>query len=139
MAQNQATALSVDAEFVYWANSYSLGSILRCPLSGCTTGPEVLVANQPWIQALAKDGKSIFWISNVGEGTGTQKEAAVMRCPIDGCASSSETLAVQTFSALNAAQGTPMASDGTDLYWVTKGRPDGMLRFPHATIYRYTK
>jgi hypothetical protein len=135
MAQNQATALNVDAEFAYWPNSYSVGSILRCPLSGCPGGPEVMVANQPWISALAEDGKSIFWISRVDPSTPTVLQATVMRCPIDGCASAVETLAVQSFHF----QGMFMAVDGSYIYWVAQGLPEPMYSstFLHATIYRH--
>jgi hypothetical protein len=136
MAQNQATALNVDSEFVYWANAYSLGGILRCPLSGCPNGPEVMIAHQPWIRALAVDGKSIDWISSFDSIPRVQR-AAVTRCHIDGCASAVETLAVQDFHT----EGMSMVADGSDLYWVAQGlsEPTGAANFPHATIYRYTK
>ena len=138
MAQNRATALGVDSEFVYWANAYSVGGIFRCKLSGCPSGPEVMVANQPWIRALAQDGRWIFWITPFGGGRDFDEHqvAAVKRCPIDGCASAVETLALQTFDP----GGMSMAVDGTDLYWVAQGLsvPSAYTcRFPHATIYRH--
>jgi hypothetical protein len=134
-AQNQAIALSVDSDFVYWATSYSLGGIFRCPLSGCTTEPQVIAANQQWIGALAVDEKSIFWIGRFDNLQTGEPRAAVMRCPIDGCDSAMETLAVQIFSE----HGMSMATDRTDLYWVAQGltEPRFMGPFAHATIYRH--
>jgi hypothetical protein len=138
MAQNQATALSVDSEFVYWANTYSVGGILRCKLSGCPSGPEVMVANQPWVGTVVANGLWIFWITSLDapiEGAQRVQQAWVKRCPVDGCASAVETLAVQTFDP----RGMSMVADGSDLYWVAQGLsdPPSYATFPHATIYRH--
>jgi hypothetical protein len=134
MDQNLAMALNVDTEFVYWTNADFGGSIVRCSVSGCPTGPETMVVGQPSIRALAQDGKSIDWITPV-EMTAVAQRAAVKRCPIDGCASAVETLAVQIFYPGTLS----MAVDGSDLYWPAQGLPDAPLSyiFPRATIYRY--
>ena len=107
--QNQAIALAVDAEFVYWANSYSVGTIQRCPLAGCTAPPEVLVTKQNSPHELAVDGKWLNWIRLVDDIDVNGTRAAVMRCALADCASSTETLAVQLFSL----EGMSMAADNS--------------------------
>jgi hypothetical protein len=130
-------ALSVDSEFVYWANFDAAGSIQRCPLSGCTGEPTVLVGNQNLPGALAADGKSLFWTTAIGALDSSPLRAAVLRCPIEGCESAKETLAVQTFEWFALS----MAIDETHLYWVAHGNPAPWPggTFPHASIYRYMK
>jgi hypothetical protein len=136
MEQNQAFSLALDSDFFYWTNFYSVGTISRCPLSGCADAPTMLIADQARPSALITDGTSIFWMNVTGE-LGAQQRAAVMRCPVGSCASALETLAVQTF----AAGGWSMAVDQSDVYWVAQGEdePTGSFFFPHATIYRHAK
>jgi hypothetical protein len=134
--QNQALALSVDSEFVYWANSLSAGSILRCPLSGCTGEPSVMVTRQNWPRSIAVDGKSLFWSTVNGAFVMGSLGASIMRCPIDGCESATETLAEQVFNSW----GISMVVDETNLYWVAQGNPEPASDvYPHASIYRYMK
>jgi hypothetical protein len=135
--QNHAATLAVDSDFAYWGNSFSVGSLARCPLTGCTADPTVLIANQNLPRALVVDGKSIFWMTVIGTFQIDEMRAAVMRCPVDGCEAAAETLAVQLFSE----QGMSMAVDVSHVYWVAQGLVDpvGDGFFPHATIYRHMK
>lgn len=135
--QNQASWLALDAEFVYWTNSFSAGTISRCPLSGCVGAPTVIVAGQTNPTMLVTDGKSAFWMNVTGDKLAGETTATVMRCPIDACASALETLAVQTF----AGDGLSMALDRTDVYWVAQGFEESFrsATFPRATIYRHPK
>jgi hypothetical protein len=140
-AQNQALALNVDSEFVYWATSISLGNILRSPLSGSSGEPTVLVANQNLPGAVAVDGKSLFWM-NVVTPVGMDQpwtRAGVTRCPLAGCdGAGMETLAIQ---AHDAPYSWSMAVDETHLYWVALAMPEpGNAAFrTHSVIYRYVK
>jgi hypothetical protein len=135
--QNQAATLAVDSDFVYWGNSFSVGNVVRCPLTGCAAEPTVLVTNQNSPRALTVAGRSAFWMTVAGALQPYENRAAVMRCPIDGCESATETLAVQTFSP----EGMSMAADASHVYWVAQGlaATEGNGFFPHATIYRHLK
>jgi len=135
MGQNQAAMLALDSDFFHWANSYSVGTISRCPLSGCAGAAPMLIADQAHAGTLVTDGKSIFWTNITGASTGDQGRAAVLRCPVETCASATQTLAVQTF----ASDGLSMAIDQSDVYWVAQGDRDPKGSFPHATIYRHAK
>ncbi|HMI83032.1 MAG TPA: hypothetical protein VK550_03005 [Polyangiaceae bacterium] len=135
--QNQASSLALDDTFFYWANSYSVGTISRCPLSGCLGAPTVLVADQNRPSALVTDGASIFWTSVTDESSHFQTLAAVKRCRVDSCASATDTLAVQMF----AWMGMSMALDASDVYWLAQGAEEraGNGFYPHASIYRHAK
>ena len=135
--QNQAATLAVDSEFVYWGNTFSVGNIVRCPLTGCAAEPTVLVTNQNLPRALAVDGKWMFWMTVMGPIQGFENRAAVMRCPIGGREAATETLAVQIFSP----EGMSTAVDTSHLYWVAQGPVDSRAYgiYPQATIYRHMK
>jgi len=135
--QNQASSLAIDEGFVYWANSYLVGTISRCPLSGCSDAPTVLIADQNRPRALVVDGTSIFWMSLVGNLGPHMTWATVMRCPVNGCSSATETWAVQTF----APTGMAMTADQNHVYWVAQGKEEPMSTgfYPQATIYRRAK
>ena len=136
--QNQASSLSLDEGFVYWANTFLDGSIVRCPLLGCPGPPTVLVAHQRRPMVPIADGKNLFWMNIVDEANHLGPRAAVMRCPIEACASATETMAVQAFST----DGMSMAMDRSDVYWVAQGTEELPMMggyYPHATIYRRAK
>jgi hypothetical protein len=135
--QNQASSLAIDSGFFYWANSYSVGSISRCPLSGCVDGSSVLIADQTRPSALVADGSSIFWIAALEGYAQNQTRGAVQRCAVDACGTSLQTLALQIF----APGGMSTAVDPSDVYWVAQGptEPSGIGFYPRATIYRHRK
>ena len=135
--QNQPSALALDSDFFYWSNSYSVGTISRCPLTGCAGAPTVIVVDQDRPSPIVTDGKSIFWTKVADAPSPNVMRVAVMRCPIDGCASGMETLATQTLPQM----GMSMAIDDSDVYWVVpRYRPgDGGGRQAISTIYRHPK
>jgi hypothetical protein len=136
--QNRAASLAVDSEYFYWANSYSIGTISRCPLQGCVGAPTVLITGQARPRALVVDGRSMTWMNVVGDYVavvgGDVSRAKVMRCPVDGCEVGMRTLADQI-------GGTSMVGDSSHLYWIALGPlgPFPSYDFPQATIYRHPK
>ena len=134
--QNQGSWLALDSSFFYWANSYLLGTISRCPLSGCADAPTLIIGDQNHPGPLLTDGKSIFWTAVVDVPYPKSELGAVVQCPIDGCASQVDTFAVQTFP-----EGGPlMAVDQSDVYWLGQGSvpSEGGLS-SQSTIYRHSK
>jgi hypothetical protein len=138
--QNRAASLAVDSEYFYWANSYSIGTISRCPLQGCVGAPTVLITGQARPRALVVDGRSTAWMNVVSD---LVSRAKVMRCPVDGCEVGMQTLADQISSAYRH---TSMVGDSSHLYWIAQGPPDPRplsnfpyFNFPQATIYRHPK
>jgi hypothetical protein len=132
--QNRAASLAVDSEYFYWANSYSIGTISRCPLQGCVGAPTVLIAGQTRPYALVVDGRSMAWMNGGDYGVEGFPRAKVMRCPVDGCEVGMHTLADQI-------GGTSMVGDASHLYWIALGPlgPYPYYNFPQATIYRHPK
>ena len=139
LATNVA-AWTLDATSLFWGPG-PIGSISRCPLSGCSEAPTVLIGDRGWSPgAIVSDGTSIFWITfaldSQDEGRGT-----VMRCPIDDCGSRKEALASLTFHS-DPRYRTSMVADDSHVYWIAQGEPDyrgGPLFYPRATIYRHAK
>jgi hypothetical protein len=135
--QNRAASLAVDSEYFYWANSYSIGTISRCPLQGCVGAPTVLIAGQARPGDLVVDGRSMAWMNVDGDYVGVEGSASrakVMRCPVDGCEVGMHTLADQI-------GGTSMIGDSSHLCWIALGPlgPFPYTDFPQATIYRHPK
>jgi hypothetical protein len=130
-------SLAVDAGFIYWAPSQTVGPIVRCPISGCAASPAVVLSDQSRTTALAADGTWLVWIGASDGADAYTSLGRVTRCRIDDCAATIEVLAVQTFSA----DGMSIALDPTDIYWVAQGRQDARLKdyFPETTIYRHAK
>jgi hypothetical protein len=134
--QNQAAWLALDSTSFYWANSYLLGTISRCPLSGCVDAPAVIVGDQNRPSPIVTDGKSIFWMAVVDVTEPTSVRAAVMRCPVDGCASQMDTLAVHTVPNTGAS----MAIDESDVYWLVRRSVSSERGWTvQSTIYRHPK
>lgn len=135
--QNQAAALAIDSDFFYWANAYSVGTISRCPLTGCVEAPTQVIGKQNRPRDLVTDGKTIFWTKVDDQPSASQMRLAVMRCPLDDCASGVESLAMQTLPEVGVA----MAVDDRDVYWVAPrylAREGAGLR-ELSTIYRHPK
>lgn len=129
--QNRAASLAVDSEYFYWANSYSVGTISRCPLQGCVGAPTVLIAGQGRPRALVVDGKSMAWLNVVDDLVSPR--VRVTRCPVDACEVGAQTLADQISTFLYRS----MVGDSSDLYWIAQGPPDLYGEYPQATIYRH--
>ena len=100
-AQNEPTALVVDATHVYWLNSGTDGGLMKVPIDGGT--PVVLASGQSNPGSIALDTANIYWVT-----TNT-----VMKVPKVGGAP----------SVLASGQPTPnsIATDGTYVYWTNFG------------------
>jgi sugar lactone lactonase YvrE len=102
--QGYPQRVATDGTYVYWT-AHDAGTINRCPLSGCSTTPQVLVAGMPSPHGLMVDATSIYWAN---EGT-TTNGGSVYRANLDG---SSTTLIASGLTSVSN-----VAADGTNAYW----------------------
>lgn len=63
------TVMAVDKDGIYWFNfdppaNGAASQIAMCPLSGCTSGPRMLAANQTGTTALHTDDKFVYWATD---------------------------------------------------------------------------
>jgi len=136
--QNQAWALTLDAQFVYWTNRYSIGTISRCPLDGCSGSPTVLASNQDRPTAVAADGKEVFWInSGSNPATGVAISVTLLKCLAETCASTVEVLG-SPFILLSATV-QALALDATHVYWLSHGKSIAYDEYPQASVSRMMK
>lgn len=87
--QHLPTSLAIDANRIYWANDYSQGSILACPLDGCTGDPDVIAAAQPNPMRIVVDDRNAYFVT---EQIGTRL-GALFECSLAGCGHSPKLLA----------------------------------------------
>ncbi len=110
------TQVVVDDSGIYWGDATG---VWRCPTTGCSLNPPVLVASnaaldQALVVGLAVDTASVFWI----EGTGF-----VFTAVKSGTNLSAKRL--WAAGAASTATTTAVASDGTAVYFTAS---DGFLR-----------
>ncbi len=110
------TQIVVDDSGIYWGDATG---VWRCPTTGCSLNPPVLVASngapdQALVVGLAVDTASVFWIEGTGYVLTAAKEGTNLgatRLWAAGAASKISTTAV--------------ASNGTEVYFTAT---DGLLR-----------
>ena len=90
--QNQAAALTVRNGFVYWTTSFSVGTIARCPLAGCSAAqPEIVASNQDFPHFVDSAGNTIFWM-NGSTGLGDSRPVEILGCQAADCGATLEVL-----------------------------------------------
>ena len=57
--------LSVVGDYVYFTSSTLAGQVQRCPLDGCSQGPQTVVSGQRWPNELVSDDSDLYWVSNM--------------------------------------------------------------------------
>jgi hypothetical protein len=94
--QNQITALTLHGGYVHWTTSYALGTVARCPITGCAdSGPEVLAERQSYPDFVQPDGDSVFWMNGPkapDRSANGERPVQILRCQLPNCASSIEVL-----------------------------------------------
>jgi hypothetical protein len=110
--QHLAASLVVRDGFVYWANSYTLGSIQRCPVTGCVDGkPEMLADSQFYPRTLNVDGDVLFWVTGINApGNNQIGNNQIFSCQIGNCAA---TIEVRDEGNING-----MVVDSEAIYWL---------------------
>ena len=143
--QNQTSSLSVREPYVYFTNSDSVGSVLRCPVTGCSSsGPTVVASRLSFPTSVVADDTKAYWV-NLGDEALTAGGSFVA-CAAAGCGTQATTLATaQTFWNDGPANGMGAhftAIDSQYVYWVAQGAAgdnDGQYGFPDAAIHRLAK
>jgi hypothetical protein len=113
--------LAVDGTSIYWVNpgvrGNSDGTVMKMPLDGGTA--TTLASGQNLPVAIAIDSTSVYWTNygsdvHGGDGGGA-KDGSVMSVPLEG----------GTPTILAQGQKFPLgiATDGTNVYWLSQGGP----------------
>ena len=119
--QNQAVSLVIREGFVYWATSFTVGTVARCPLADCSGGPEILASKQSFPHFVEPSGSAIFWI-NGATWPEDLRPVDVMGCRAADCAATLEVLD----RGMGASSGTrngvfpsrELVADDDAIYWV---------------------
>jgi hypothetical protein len=113
-------SIAVSDGNLYWTDTYSVGAVKTCPLTGCGGEPRVLALQQPYPQWLKIQGGVAYWFipedgspSFVNENSATS--GRLQACPVDGCDASPAALVSRQI----APQG--LAVDASHIYWSTFG------------------
>jgi hypothetical protein len=77
-----ASVFAFDSSYLYWNQGTLDGAIDRCPLTGCSGAPEVVVAPIHSPLALLVDGSKAYWVHDT-----RSQGFAVSGCTIGDCAS----------------------------------------------------
>ena len=133
--QNQAASLVVQDGFVYWATSYTLGGLARCPAAGCGgSEPEVLAERQYFPQFVSLDGHTLFWMNGPGGqnmAMSLDRPVQLLTCRLPDCATSTEVLdegrgggfgarirSPGTLSGIPALAPREMVVDSDAIFWI---------------------
>jgi hypothetical protein len=111
--------IAVNATDLYFTNNTSDGgSVVRCPLSGCDAGMQIVAADRPSPDRVVLDSTNVYWTEHSGGN--------VQSCPLSGCGVGPLTLATQQTSA------TGIALDSSNVYWGTDTDDGGLWSCPLA-------
>ena len=119
--QNQAASLAVRNGFVYWATSFSLGTIARCPSAGCSGGPEILARSQYFPHFVDPAGDMIFWM-NGSTLPEDPRSVEVLGCRAADCTATLEVLDQGLGASIGARSRTfpsrELVVDDDAIYWI---------------------
>jgi hypothetical protein len=134
--------LAVDANDAYWTQNVLVGSVDRCPITGCASAPEVVVGPIRSPEALLIDGTTLYLRYEAGAYQYTLASCTLGQCaspqpitqgPDTMCADETEMLCGMT---------TSMAVDDQYLYVVTTDQDlqaSSAQENPVAQIRRFAK
>jgi hypothetical protein len=123
--------VAVDASFVYFtsqgtmAGGFTDGAVFEIPIGGAGDGgaPTALATSRPRPQAVAVDGKQIYWL----EPGATSGGGTLLSCPLGGCPANVPHV---IYAAMDLPLG--LALDAANVY-VTTSAGGEVLRFSKAT------
>jgi hypothetical protein len=111
-----AVAIAVDSESVYWTNGVVDGSVVKVPIGGGI--PTTLAGGQTNAFGIALYGGNVYWsdmgiVSETDEGGVTPNAGTLMSVPVEGGPTSTLT------SALDIQNTTAVTTSDTNLYWLS--------------------
>jgi hypothetical protein len=134
--QNRTDSLTARGGWVYWTNAYSVGTVLRCPATGCDNAPSVVADSQHYPHAIAVDDGQAFW-TNLEDPTSVPP-ATLVKCAHGGCGSMPTTIDANLI--LWGPPDHSIAIDDQYVYWVTMTEKDHNTgSFPFAGVHRAPK
>jgi hypothetical protein len=101
--QSGPLGIAVDDTSVYWSNE-NAGTIVRCPIDGCSRDPEVLVKGQEPLRIEVRGGR-LYWANRFGP---------ISTCPTTGCGSATPV-------AFPARSVRDFTLDANSAYWTEAG------------------
>jgi hypothetical protein len=138
--QNQTSSLMVHEPYVYFTDSIAVGTILRCPVTGCPSEPTVVASGLGFPRGVVADDTNAYWV-NIGNDMILAPDGSFAKCAAGGCGANPTTVASsETF--VGAFGDNAVAIDDQYVYWVTQG-PErdavGHYGFPTAAVHRLPK
>ena len=139
--QNATSSLTIREPYVYFTNSTSVGAVLRCPVTGCPSGPTVVASRLAFPTGVVADDTNAYWI-NLGDMvlTTIAPDGSFAKCAVGGCGTNTDTLA--SSDTFWDTGDYAVAIDDQYVYWVIEGAegdPVGQYGFPNAAIHRLAK
>ncbi|MET0594399.1 MAG: hypothetical protein ABW133_16980 [Polyangiaceae bacterium] len=132
--QNQLASFALHDGFVYFTTSTTLGTIARCPVTGCdASGPEVLADRQNYPNFVNPSADGLFWMNGpAGPDIGRlDRPVQIVGCQMPACGSSIETLdqgtgggfalranAYWNGTDVPALPAREMVTDDDAIYWI---------------------
>jgi hypothetical protein len=108
--QNLAVSLVLRDGFVYWATSFTLGTVARCPIAGCPSdGPEVFVDHQYFPHFVNPADDFLFWMNRASETLPSGRRFQILGCQLASCATTTEVF---------DEGGYGMVVDSEAIYWI---------------------
>jgi len=152
LRQNQAASLRLHNGFVFWATSFTVGTVAQCPLAGCRGDqPEILADHQYFPLFVDVVADAIFWM-NGSSAPGDPRPVQIASCQPASCSSTLEVLDQGTGGSRGARRRTPgtfgdamvapreLAVDDDAVYWfgdvVNLGPPGNEVIVVDASIRR---
>jgi hypothetical protein len=90
--QNLAVSLVLRDGFVYWATSFTLGTVARCAIAGCPSdGPELLVDHQYFPHFVNPADDFLFWMSGAPASQPPERPVQILGCQLPSCASTTQS------------------------------------------------
>jgi hypothetical protein len=114
--QSLPYAIVVDANNVYWTNSGSAGSVMKCAIDDCANTTKVLASNVNDAVSITVDFNNVYWTAYDG----------IFSCATAGCNGTPTKLC----SAATCATGPnigKIAVDTTNVYWTVPYGSNGLV------------
>jgi len=122
--------LAVTSDSVYFADSSLVGRILRCSVSGCGSGPDVVAKAPRWPSDLVVDSQQAYWVRDMSAnikyswagciggggdencGISAREPSGIVGAPLSGAQSASTVL-----DDISLYASCPLAINANHLYW----------------------
>jgi hypothetical protein len=129
--QNLAVSLVLRDGFVYWATSFTLGTVARCPIAGCPSdGPELFVDHQYFPHFVNPADDFLFWMNGAPVSSQPERAIQILGCQLPSCTSTTQLIdegegggygvraAANFRGELPSLPPSEMVVDSEAIYWI---------------------